>query len=60
MSKNIDNLVETSNNLANIKLNDGKLKIQCLTRSSSEDSKEKLSKKISKIFENINCECVFS
>ena len=60
MSKSIDNLVETSNNLANIKLNDGKLKIQCLTRSSSEQSKEKLSKKISKIFENINCECVFS
>ena len=60
MSKSIDNLVETSNNLANIKLNDGKLKIQCLTRSSSEDSKEKLSKIISKIFENINCQCIFS
>ena len=60
MSKSIDNLVETSNNLANIKLNDGNLKIQCLTRSSSEDSKEKLSKIISKIFENINCQCIFS
>ena len=60
MSKSIDNLVETSNNLANIKLNDGKLKIQCLTRSSSEDSKEKLSKIISNIFENINCQCIFS
>ena len=60
MSKSIDNLVETSNNLANIKLNDGKLKIQCLTRSSSEDSKEKLSKIISNIFENISCKCIFS
>lgn len=60
MSKSIDNLVETSNNLANIKLNNGKLKIQCLTRSSSEDSKEKLSKIISNIFENINCQCIFS
>jgi len=60
MSKSIENLVETSNNLANIKLNDGNLKIQCLTRSSSEDSKEKLSKIISKIFENINCQCIFS
>ena len=60
MSKSIDNLVETSNNLANIKLYDGKLKIQCLTRSSSEDSKEKLSKIISNIFENINCQCIFS
>ena len=60
MSKTIDNLVETSNNLANIKLNDGKLKIQCLTRSSSEDSKQKLSKIISNIFENINCQCILS
>ena len=60
MSENIDGLVETSNNLANIKLIEGKLKIQCLTRSSSENSKDKLSKIISKIFENIGCDCKFS
>ena len=60
MSENIDGLVETSNNLANIRLIEGKLKIQCLTRSSSENSKDKLSKIISNIFENIGCDCKFS
>ena len=60
MSENIDGLVETSNNLANISLIEGKLKIQCLTRSSSENSKDKLSKIISNIFENIGCDSKFS
>ena len=60
MSKSIEGLVETSNNLANIKLVNGELKIMCLTRSSSEDSKNKLSKIISNIFENISYSCTFS
>ena len=60
MSKTIDGLVETSNNLANIKLIEGELKIMCLTRSSSEDSKAKLSKVISNIFEDISCDCTYS
>ena len=60
MSKSIDGLVETSNNLANIKLKDSELRIQCLTRSSSEKSKETLSIIISDIFKNIDCECLFS
>ena len=60
MSKNIDGLVETSNNLANIQLTEGVLKIQCLTRSSSDNSKEQLSNIISNIFENIGCDCRFS
>ena len=60
MSKNIDGLVETSNNLANIKLSAGKLRIQCLTRSSSENSKAKLSEIISNIFKSILCNCTFS
>ena len=60
MSKSIDALVETSNNLANIKLLDGNLKVQCLTRSSSEDSKSKLSEIISQIFNKISCKCTFS
>ena len=60
MSKSIDGLVETSNNLANVKLIEGELKIMCLTRSSSEDSKAQLSKVISKIFEDISCDCTFS
>ncbi len=60
MSKSIDGLVETSNNLANIKLIGGELKTMCLTRSSSEDSKAKLSKIISNIFKDISCDCTFS
>ena len=60
MSKSIHGLVETSNNLANIKLIEGELKIMCLTRSSKEDSKAKLSKLISNIFEDISCDCTFS
>ena len=36
------------------------LKIQCLTRSSSDNSKEQLSNIISNIFENIGCDCKFS
>ena len=60
MSKSIDGLVETSNNLANIKLIEGELKIMCLTRSSNEYSKVKLSKVISNIFKDISCDCIFS
>ena len=60
MSKTIDGLVETSNNLANIKLIEGELKIMCLTRSSNEYSKVKLSKFISNIFKDISCDCIFS
>ena len=51
MSKKIDGLIETSNNLANIKLIDGNLNIIYLTRSSMDDSKFELSKQISLIFE---------
>ena len=50
MSKTIDNLVETSNNLASIIVNDGSIIIKCLTRSSVENSKNELSNLISNIF----------
>ena len=52
MSDNIPGLVETSNNLANISLNDGNLNINCLTRSSDESSKEELKNIIKSIFIN--------
>ena len=52
MSKTIDNLVETSNNLASIIVKDGSIEIKCLTRSSIEKSKEELSDLISNIFKN--------
>ena len=46
MSPEIDGLVETSNNLARVSLEDGKLEIACLTRSSVESSKEDLASSI--------------
>ena len=52
MSRTIDNLVETSNNLANIVVRDGSISIKCLTRSSVENSKNELSNLISNIFKN--------
>lgn len=52
MSKTIDNLVETSNNLASVLVRDGSIVIKCLTRSSVENSKNELSSMISNIFKN--------
>ena len=52
MSKTIDNLVETSNNLASILVKDGSIEIKCLTRSSVENSKKELSDLISNIFKD--------
>ena len=52
MSKTIDNLVETSNNLASIVVSGGTIIIKCLTRSSVENSKNELSNLISNIFKN--------
>ena len=46
MSPDIDGLVETSNNLARVKLKKGDLEIACLTRSSVESSKEDLASSI--------------
>ena len=52
MSKTIENLVETSNNLASIVVSGGTIIIKCLTRSSVENSKNELSNLISNIFKN--------
>ena len=52
MSKTIDNLVETSNNLASVFVKDGLIEIKCLTRSSVESSKKELSDLISKTFKD--------
>lgn len=46
MSPDIEGLVETSNNLAKITLENGALEIACLTRSSVESSKEDLASTI--------------
>lgn len=51
MSPDIDGLVETSNNLARVTLEDSKLQIACLTRSSVDSSKEDLASSIVAVME---------
>ncbi|HSP12891.1 MAG TPA: aminoacyl-histidine dipeptidase, partial [Salegentibacter sp.] len=51
MSPDIEGLVETSNNIASVKIADGKVKINCLTRSSVESSKNDLAHSLQAAFE---------
>ena len=51
MSADIPDLVETSNNIARIVLGDGKIHVACLTRSSSESSKNDLTNALTSCFE---------
>lgn len=53
MSPDIEDLVETSNNLARVLLEDGNLHIACLTRSSVESGKQDLVNTISSAYELI-------
>lgn len=60
MSPDIDGLVETSNNLARVTLNDGDLEIACLTRSSVDSSKTDLASSISAVMQLANLEVTLS
>lgn len=51
MSPAIDNLVETSNNLAKVTVQEGTIKLECLTRSSVESSKEDMAGTLKAVFE---------
>ncbi len=51
MSPDIEGLVETSNNIARVDLRDGKIEVQCLTRSSVESSRDDLANKLTAGFE---------
>jgi len=51
MSATIDNLVETSNNLARVLVKDGKIEVQCLTRSSVDSAKFDLANSLKSAFE---------
>jgi len=51
MSPSITNLVETSNNIARIVAKDGEIHVACLTRSSSESSKNDLTNALTSCFE---------
>ncbi|TRX36768.1 aminoacyl-histidine dipeptidase [Flavobacterium sp. ZT3R18] len=60
MSADFDNLVETSNNIAKVVVGEGKLSVQCLTRSSVESSKFDLANALRSAFELMGCEVEFS
>ena len=60
MSADIDNLVETSNNLARVIVKDGKIFIACLTRSSIESSKMDLAQALEANFKMANLQVSFS
>ncbi|MDI1255097.1 MAG: aminoacyl-histidine dipeptidase [Flavobacterium sp.] len=59
MSADMENLVETSNNIAKITVKGGELSIQCLTRSSVETSKFDLANALRSAFELFGCEVTF-
>lgn len=51
MSPDIEDLVETSNNIAKVSVANGNIKIECLTRSSVESSKDVLANALTSAFE---------
>ena len=59
MSPDIQGLVQTSNNLARVKIGNGNTEVQCLTRSSVDSEKEDLSRAIRGLFELIGAEVNF-
>ncbi|CAI8394574.1 MAG: Cytosol non-specific dipeptidase [Flavobacterium sp. SCGC AAA160-P02] len=60
MSNDIPNLVESSNNIAKVIAKGGKITIACLTRSSSESSKEDVANSLRSCFELSECKVEFS
>ncbi|NAS32842.1 beta-Ala-His dipeptidase [Flavobacteriaceae bacterium R38] len=60
MSSTMDNLVETSNNIARVFIKDGAILINCLTRSSVETSKVDLANALRATFELVGCEVSYS
>ena len=59
MSADMDDLVETSNNIARIIVKDGEISIQNLTRSSVETSKMDLANSLRSAYELFGCEVTF-
>ena len=60
MSPDIEDLVETSNNIARVIVKDGSIKIGCLTRSSSETNKWDLANSLRSAFELAGFDVEFS
>ncbi len=59
MSADMENLVETSNNIARVIVKDGEISIQNLTRSSVETSKMDLANSLRSAYELFGCEVTF-
>jgi dipeptidase D len=59
MSAEMEDLVETSNNIARLVVKEGTISIQCLTRSSVESSKMDLVNSLRSAFELFGCEVTF-
>ena len=59
MSADMDNLVETSNNIAKVVVSNGEISIQNLTRSSVETSKTDLANALRSAYELFGCEVTF-
>lgn len=51
MSPSVEGLVETSNNIAKVIVENGEIEILCLTRSSVESTKERLAQALTSVFE---------
>lgn len=60
MSADFEDLVETSNNIAKVTVKDGRISIQCLTRSSVESSKFDLANALRSAFELFGAEVSFT
>ncbi|OYU84971.1 MAG: cytosol nonspecific dipeptidase [Flavobacterium sp. BFFFF2] len=60
MSPDFDGLVETSNNIAKVTVESGRVLVQCLTRSSVETSKMDLAQALRSAFELMGAEVSFS
>src|SRR5690606_33623436 len=60
MSADFDNLVETSNNIARVKIGKGKISVKCLTRSSVESSKVDLANTLKCCFQLMDAEVTSS
>lgn len=60
MSPDMEDLVQTSNNIARVKIGDGNIEVLCLTRSSVESSKIDLANSLRAAFELCGCEVKLS
>ena len=60
MSRSVEGLVETSNNIANVKAENGKITILSMTRSSVESSKQDLANSLAGAFELAGYKVEFS